>query len=118
MIANLPAPLVALLNKAEAGWIPFAYAVPQRILRVSARADFIVFRVEQLVMTNKDRMKPEGTWKTLSTHQGAQPGAMLSDAMNALKKAQGDLTRRLQQKVGKFIQDNKTRIEQGIARQS
>lgn len=88
MGVNIPPALVALLNKCDDGFVPFAYAVPTRVLRVIATKNFKTFRVEQLVRTNKDNLKPEGTWRTLSTHGSETEAMMLGKAMEALRVAQ------------------------------
>ncbi len=95
MAGNIPPPLIELLNKVDPGFITFAYMLPTRIIRVVASTNFKTFRVEQLVRTNRDNMKPQGTWRTCSTHGGEMAGAALSDAMNAAREAQVRL-------VGKF----------------
>jgi len=95
MAINIPAPLVELLNKVDPGYVTFAYMVPTRIIRVIADVSFRTFRVEQLVRTNRDNMKPQGTWRTLSTHGSETPGATLGDAMNAAREAQIKLAGKL-----------------------
>lgn len=102
----LPPSLVELMNKVDDGYIVFAHFVkpfitgPRRLgwmrfIRVIASKNFQTFRVEQLVRTNSDNFKAEGTWRTLSTHGGETPGGMLETAMLAAKAAQDKLVGKL-----------------------
>lgn len=76
------------------------FTVPLRIIRIIATDDsFKTFRVEQLTITNKDPQKPHGTWATLSTHGGEQPGAAWGVACEAACKAQIDLRNKLMKKA-------------------
>ena len=90
METSLPQSLVDLLNKVEPDRLVFCHMVPTRIFRVSVNKEFKTFRVEQLTITNKDRMNPHGSWHTLSTHGSETPGVMLSKAMETAIVAQKD----------------------------
>lgn len=72
------------------------FTLPLRMIRVVAQDEsMMTFRVEQLVLTNKDRLNPKGTWTTLSTHGGQ---AFMGTYMLALEhavKAQSELHRKL-----------------------
>jgi hypothetical protein len=105
MAVNIPPPLVNLLNKVDAGYIVFAHFVPMRIIRVIASENFKTFRVEQLVLSNADRLNPHGAWTTLSTHGSETAGMMLETAMKAAKEAhdrlRGKLVKKMQQRAAK-----------------
>jgi hypothetical protein len=96
--AHLAPALIELLNKAEPGFIPYAFMVPLRVIRVSADLSFRTFRVEQFVWSNRNHADPKGTWRTLSTHGSETPGVMLDTAMQAAFKAQKDLHHKLSQR--------------------
>ena len=96
MAVNIPPALVELVNKVEPGRIVYAHFVPTRIIRVTVDVNFCTFRVEQLIRTNRDNMKPMGSWRTLSTHGSETPGQMLQTAMSAARDAQQELIRKLQ----------------------
>ncbi len=99
MAVNIPPPLVELLNKSEPGFILFCHAWPMRVIRVSASVDFLTFRVEQLILTNKDRANPKGTWHTKSTHGGQVPGEALKVAMEHFLRAQNSLRAKITRQV-------------------
>lgn len=96
----LPQPLIDLLNKCEPGQRVMLYTVPLRIIRIIATDDQMkCFRVEQLVITNKDPQKPHGNWTTLSTHGSEVPGQSWAVACEAAVKAQADLKAKLMKKA-------------------
>jgi hypothetical protein len=97
--------LEALLNKTDENYIPFAFMVPLRVIRIIADRTFRTFRVEQLIFTNKNPSDPRGSWRTLSTHGSETPGAMLETAMRAAQKAQNDLR-------GKLV--NRAKLQMGV----
>lgn len=116
--ARVPPALVALLNKVDPTFIIFSHVVPLRIqtgpkrytamfgscIRVIADVTFRTFRVEQLVMSNKDMNNPHGTWTTLSTHGSETAGVMLDTAMKAAVAAQNKLRSKIEKRVaGKRI---------------
>lgn len=97
---TLPQPLIDLLNKCEPGQRVMLFAVPLRIIRVTATDDNMkCFRVEQLVITNKDPQKPCGNWATLSTHGSEVPGQSWQVACEAAAKAQAELKAKLIKKA-------------------
>jgi hypothetical protein len=101
MAVNISPAMVGLLNRVDDGYVPFAFMVPLRVVRVIASINFKTFRVEQFVRTNKDNFEPRGSWHTLSTHGSETPGAMLNTAMQAAAKAQADLRAKVERKYAK-----------------
>lgn len=94
--------VVDLLNKVEPLQRLLLICVPLRMIRVIATDDgFKTFRVEQLVITNKDPIK--GNWTTLSTHSGLQEGSAYSDACKAAHESQKRLHQKLQQRRAKLL---------------
>jgi hypothetical protein len=100
-VSQLPPALITLLNKTDAGYIPYAFMVPTRVIRVIATENFCTFRVEQLIRHNSNNLDPKGTWSTLSTHGSETPGMMLNAAMKAGFEAQNKLRAKLQSRVKK-----------------
>lgn len=95
----LPQPLIDLLNKCEPGQRIMLFTVPLRIIRIIATDEHMkCFRVEQLIITNKDPQRPFGNWATLSTHGSEVPGQSWSVACEAAVKAQADLKAKLLKK--------------------
>jgi len=88
---DLPRAWVDLLNKTEPGWAVDAFCIPFPHFRVIRRDDLLVFRVEQLVLHNKDRFEPRGTWSTIATYSSETPSYVCMPAMQALRKARADL---------------------------
>jgi hypothetical protein len=92
-------PMLDLMHKTDANHKIMLFMVPARALRIVATDDsFMSFRVEQLVITNKDPHNPRGSWNTLSTHSGPQPGAAWNVACQAAAEAQQTLLHKLQQR--------------------
>jgi hypothetical protein len=90
---------IDLLNKAEPQQRVMLFCIPSRMIRVTATdASFKAFRVEQLVLTNKDPANPRGNWASLSTHGSEASGAAYQDAIEHAIKAQQNLIRKLQQR--------------------
>lgn len=76
------------------------FAVPLRIIRIIATDENMkCFRVEQLIITNKDPQKPFGNWATLSTHGSEVPGQMWGPACEACIKAANELRAKLMKKA-------------------
>lgn len=93
---NIGPVLADLLNKVEPGQQIITHGVPLRIFRVTAIDEsFRTFRVEQLVMHNRDPHNPRGFWKALTTHGGAGPWDSYTDAFAAMCKAQTHLKAKL-----------------------
>lgn len=96
----LPQPLIDLLNKCEAGQRVMMFMVPLRIVRVLATDEQMrCFRVEQLVITNKDVQNPRGSWQTLSVHGSEVQGQSWAVACEAAVKAQAELKAKLTKKA-------------------
>lgn len=68
MSMNIPKALADLLNKTDPGWVVFAFMVPTRVFRITAKDDFCTFRIERFKRTNRDNLNPQGSWGTISTH--------------------------------------------------
>lgn len=95
-------PMLDLMHKTEPNHKIMLFMVPARALRVIATDDsFKSFRVEQLVLTSKDPHNPRGSWNTLSTHSGPQPGGAWGVACKAASEAQEKLMHRMQQRQQK-----------------
>lgn len=100
MAKVLAPPLIDLLNKCDEGQRVMLFMVPLRIIRVLAiDTEWKTFRVEQLVLTNKDPSNPKGNWSTLSTHSNPVAGQAYPVACEAAAKAQNDLRTKLQKKM-------------------
>lgn len=91
--------LADLLNKADPGFVVFAHMMPTRIFRISASENFCTFRVEQLTLTNSDRLTPKGSWRTLSTHGSDAPGAKLAETFLVAQKAQNAFVAKMQKRM-------------------
>lgn len=92
---NIPKALADLLNKADPGFTPFAFALPTRVFRIARSDNACTFRVEQFVRTNKDNLNPQGTWRTISTHGSETPWGMCQTACTALVKTQTDFINKM-----------------------
>lgn len=102
MTTMMTKPLLDLLHKCDSPKQKvMLFTVPIRMIRVVATdsASFKTFRVEQLLLTNKDVHNPRGSWNTISTHGSETPGAAYQDAVEAAIKAQHELRRKLQQRA-------------------
>lgn len=99
-LVNLPNKAVNdLLNKVDPPQRAMAFCVPTRVIRVIATDDsFRTFRVEQLVLTNRNPVDPKGNWTTISTHGSATVGASYNDAMNAAMEAQKKMLHQMKQR--------------------
>ena len=108
-MSNIPQPLIDLINKTDPNFMVFAHGcvvspgsnartvfLP---LRISVSLDFKTFRIEQLIRTNKDPYKPQGSWSTLSTHGSETDGAMLRTACEAFFKVRQDFIGKLNNRV-------------------
>lgn len=103
MGVNIPQALIALLNKTDPGYIPYAFMVPTRIFRVIADVSFRTFRVEQFIRHNRNNLDPKGAWRTLSTHGSETAGVMLMTAMKAAAAAQLQYQEKMVKKRGGII---------------
>lgn len=98
-MAHMTQPIIDLLHKCEPNQKVMLFTVPIRMIRVVATdTTFKTFRVEQLLLTNKDVHNPRGSWNTLSTHGSETPGAAYQDAVEAALKAQVTLRNKLAQR--------------------
>lgn len=101
MSGEFTKPLLDLMHKVEANQKIMLFMVPARMLRVIATDDsFKSFRVEQLIITNKNAQNPRGSWNTISTHSGPQAGGAWGVACKAASEAQTTLLHKMEQRRG------------------
>lgn len=97
MSVSLPS-FYNLLNKVEPPQRAVLYGL-SRVIRVIATDETLrTFRVEQLTITGRDALAPQGSWHTLSTHSSQAEGQSYSIAVKAALAAQKKLRRKLQQR--------------------
>lgn len=93
-MSNITEPLKRLLNSIEPGWHVHLFIVPLRIIRICRSSDWRRWRVEQLILHNRDRDNPRGAWKTVQVFVSENPG-ICEPAFDCAEKLKVDLTAKL-----------------------